>query len=543
MRGEGKRQVRCAVYTRKSTEEGLEQDFNSLDAQYEACAAYVSSQRHEGWTLIKGSYDDGGYSGGTLERPALRRLLADVEARKIDVIVLYKVDRLTRALSDFARIVEVLDSRDASFVSVTQSFNTTTSMGRLTLNVLLSFAQFEREVIAERVRDKVAASRRRGIWMGGSPPLGYDVSNRKLVVNEAEAATIRHIFGRYVELGCGRLLLDELRRTDARTKVRSDRGGGHFTRGSLFYLLNNRTYLGEARHRDKWYPGEHDFIVDQQLWDEVHATLEQNRAAEVRAKARTKKSVLAGMLVDEQGRRMVPSHTKRGGRAYRYYVTASDEVTAACPAARVPAWDLEQAVLGRLAKFLGSHAELSNQLRIVDASEVSRTAVIARTLQADSTATLGFIDRVELSASGLRMLLDGGRLSQRLGLEEQGGDEAVMLFASAVRVRHGKEVKLLLRSDDSSAPRHPNLVALLKEAAEAKQLIEGAPGETLSAIAAREGRCRTHLGKLYRIAHLSPEIVRMIMTGEQPAHLTTRLLLGAQLPASWAEQSKLLRLT
>jgi len=543
MKGEGKRQVRCAVYTRKSTEEGLEQDFNSLDAQYEACAAYVSSQRHEGWTLVKDRYDDGGYSGGTLERPALKRLLADVEARKIDVIVLYKVDRLTRALSDFARIVEVLDNRSASFVSITQSFNTTTSMGRLTLNVLLSFAQFEREVIAERVRDKVAASRRKGIWMGGSPPLGYDVSCRKLIVNEAEATTVRHIFRRYVELGCGRLLLAELTRTDVRTKVRSDWGGMHFTRGSLFYLLNNRAYLGEARHRDQWYPGEHDCIVDQQLWDEVQTVLNRNRAAEVRAKARTKKSVLAGMLVDEQGRRMVPSHTKRGGRAYRYYVTVSDEVTAACPAARVPAWDLEQAVLGRLAEFMGSHAELSNQLRIMDAAEVSRTAVIARGLQADPSVTLMFVNQVELTGSGLRISLDGAELRQALRVEEQGREQPIVLFASAVRVRHGKEVKLLLRSEDNSAPRHPNLFALLKEAAEAKQLIEAAPGETLSAIASREGRCRTYLGKLYRIAHLSPEIVKMIMAGEQPAHLTTRLLLGAQLPANWTDQSKLLRLS
>jgi len=543
MSGEGKRQVRCAVYTRKSTEEGLEQEFNSLDAQYEACVAYVSSQRHEGWTLNKDRYDDGGFSGGTLERPALKRLLADVEARKIDVIVLYKVDRLTRALSDFARIVEVLDSRDASFVSITQSFNTTTSMGRLTLNVLLSFAQFEREVIAERVRDKVAASRRKGIWMGGSPPLGYDVSTRKLVVNGEEATTVRHIFRRYVELGCGRLLLDELRRTDVRTKVRSDRGGKHFARGSLFYLLSNRTYLGEARHRDNWYPGEHDGIVSKELWDEVQSTLEQNRASEVRSRARTRKSVLAGLLLDEQERRMVPSHTKRGGRAYRYYVTATDQISEASPAARVPAWDLEQAVLSRLTKFFGSHSELSNQLRILDPVKVSRTAAAAKILQADRQATLSFLSRVELTPSGLRISLDGGRLSEALRLEETGRDQPVVLFADAIRVRHGKEVKLLIRGDDSSTPRHPNLVALLKEAAEAKQLVETAPGETLSAIAAREGRCRTYLGKLYRIAHLSPEVVQMIMAGEQPLHLTTRLLLSAQLPASWPEQSRLLRLS
>ena len=541
MRGEGRRQFRCAVYTRKSTEEGLDQEFNSLDAQYEACTAYISSQRHEGWTLVKDRYDDGGYSGGTLERPGLKSLLADVEARKIDVIVVYKVDRLTRALSDFAKIVDVLDNREASFVSITQAFNTTTSMGRLTLNVLLSFAQFEREVIAERVRDKVAASRRKGIWMGGSPPLGYDVSDRKLVVNKEDAETVQHIFQRYAELGCGRLLLDELRRTGIRTRVRAGRGGVHFGRGAIFYLLNNRTYLGEARHHDKWYPGEQAAIVDQKLWDDVQATLQQNRVAEARSKARTKKSLLAGLIYDEQGRRMMPSHTKRRGRAYRYYVTAGD-VTEALPAARVPAWDVEQAVLGRITRFLGSHSELRDQLKILDAAGVGQVAASAKLLQADQQASLSLIARVDVLASGLRIELERTLLTISLGRQEEVDREPVALSASAVRVRHGKEVRLLLTNSSAETPRHPNLVALLKEAAEAKQLIEKGAGENLSTIASREGRCRTYLGKLYRIAHLSPEIVQLIMAGEQPVHLTTRLLLSTPLPASWTEQKKLLRL-
>jgi site-specific DNA recombinase len=265
------RTIRCAVYTRKSTEEGLEQAFNSLDAQREACAAYITSQRHEGWVAVRDSYDDGGFSGGNMSRPGLKRLLADVEAGKVDVIVVYKVDRLTRALSDFAKIVEILDARGASFVSITQSFNTTTSMGRLTLNVLLSFAQFEREVTGERIRDKIAASKKKGMWMGGNVPLGYDVVERKLVVNDTEAATVRHILERYVALGTGRALIDELRRTGYRTKRveregKKQKGGIPFERGMLFHIMSNRIYLGEMVHAGVAYPGEHQAIVPTELW-------------------------------------------------------------------------------------------------------------------------------------------------------------------------------------------------------------------------------------------------------------------------------------
>jgi DNA invertase Pin-like site-specific DNA recombinase len=300
--------VRCAIYTRKSTEEGLDQEFNSLDAQYEACTAYVTSQRHEGWTLNRERYDDGGFSGGNMDRPALKRLLGDVEAGRVDTILVYKVDRLTRALSDFAKIVDVLDARGASFVSITQAFNTTTSMGRLTLNVLLSFAQFEREVISERVRDKIAASRKKGMWMGGSVPLGYDLQDRKLVVNEAEAETVRHIMRRYTELRCGRLLLAELKEKGVLTKQRPERGGGQFQRGSLFYLLNNRTYLGEVQHRGTFYPGEHERIVGQQLWEAVQTALADSRTSERRRATCKSPSLLVGLVFDELGRRMQPSH-------------------------------------------------------------------------------------------------------------------------------------------------------------------------------------------------------------------------------------------
>ena len=273
--------MRCAIYTRKSSEEGLEQSFNSLDAQREACEAFIASQRHEGWQAIATRYDDGGYSGGTMERPALKQLLADIAANKINVIVVYKVDRLTRSLADFAKIVEALDAKGVSFVSVTQQFNTTSSMGRLTLNILLSFAQFEREVTGERIRDKIAASKKKGIWMGGLVPLGYDLEGRKLVPNPKEAELIVKIFTLYLELGCVRKLAERLDREKVRTKVWITQtgarlGGVVFARGALYHLLRNRLYLGEIRHRDQWYPGEHEGIVARALWDRVQARLNSN---------------------------------------------------------------------------------------------------------------------------------------------------------------------------------------------------------------------------------------------------------------------------
>ena len=275
---------RCAVYTRKSTEDGLEQEFNSLDAQYEACAAYALSQRHEGWVLLKDRYDDGGFSGGNMERPGLKRPLTDIGAGKVDIVLLYKIDRLTRSLTEFSKIVEVLDKAGASFVSITQSFNTTTSMGRLTLNMLLSFAQFEREVTGERIRDKIAASKKKGLWMGGPVPLGYEVRDRKLVVNEDEAEQVRHIMRRYLALGSVPALVEELRRDGYRTKVQRKSSGPHrggciYRRGTLYHLLSNRIYRGFIVHKGEAYPGEHEPIVDEQLWDEVRALLATNASA------------------------------------------------------------------------------------------------------------------------------------------------------------------------------------------------------------------------------------------------------------------------
>ena len=339
------RKLRCAVYTRKSSEEGLEQEFNSLHAQREACESYITSQRSEGWVLVRDHYDDGGISGGTLERPGLKRLLADIEDGLVDVVVVYKIDRLSRSLMDFSKLVEVFDRNGVTFVSVTQSFNTTTSMGRLTLNILLSFAQFEREVTAERIRDKVRASRMKGMWMGGCPPLGYEVKARKLVENAVDAAHVRWVFARFIEIGSGTLLAREL----AERGVTTSRGH-RIDKKFIYRMLNNRVYIGEAVHKGTSYPGEHAAIIDRDAWDKVHGILTESprkRAARTRADT---PALLRGLLYGPDGAAFSPTHTRKGGRLYRYYVsqTVLKHGAGSCPVGRVPAGEIEAAVIDQM---------------------------------------------------------------------------------------------------------------------------------------------------------------------------------------------------
>ena len=343
------RKLRCAVYTRKSSEEGLDMEFNSLDAQREACEAYVASQKAEGWLLVPDRYDDGGFSGGTLERPALQRLLVDIEANRVDVVVVYKIDRLSRSLMDFAKLIELFDRNNVTFVSVTQSFNTTTSMGRLTLNVLLSFAQFEREVIGERIRDKFAASRKKGMWMGGFVPLGYDVKDRKLIVNKAEATTVRMIFERFIKIGSATELVRKLRAESVRGKQ-----GKLVDKGYVYKLLNNRVYVGDAVHKGTAYPGEHEAIIERAIWDRVHAILRESprkRAAYTRAQT---PSLLKGLIFGPTGRAMTPAHTRKADKLYRYYVSTDvlKRDAEACTVRRVPAAEIESAVVDQLRGLL-----------------------------------------------------------------------------------------------------------------------------------------------------------------------------------------------
>ena len=345
------RKLQCAVYTRKSSEEGLDMAFNSLDAQREACEAYVASQKSEGWMLVPDHYDDGGFSGGTLERPALQRLITDIKARRVDVVVVYKIDRLSRSLMDFARLVDVFDAHQVTFVSVTQAFSTTTSMGKLTLNILFSFAQFEREVIGERIRDKVAASRARGMWMGGWAPLGYDVKDRKLIVNEPEAALVRRIFDQFVRISSATKLVAVLSEQRALNKR-----GKPIDKGMLYKLLNNRVYIGDAVHKGIAYPGEHQAIIPPSLWDKVHAVLQESpRTRSAKTRARTP-ALLKGLIFGPDGSAMSPTHTRKHGKLYRYYVSQSvlKHGPDACPIRRLPAAEIERLVLEQVRALIAT---------------------------------------------------------------------------------------------------------------------------------------------------------------------------------------------
>ena len=373
------RRLRCAIYTRKSSEEGLDMEFNSLDAQREACEAYIASQKSEGWVATRDRYDDGGFSGGNLDRPGLKQLLADIDDGLIDVVVVYKIDRLSRALMDFSKLVEVFDRNGVTFVSVTQSFNTTTSMGRLTLNILLSFAQFEREVIGERIRDKVAASRKRGIWMGGYVPLGYDVQDRKLVINETEAASVRRIFERFVELGSATMLAKELRREGFRSKQ-----GTLIDKGYLYRVLRNRVYRGEAVHKGKAYPGEHDAIVTDKVWDQVDAILQGNRHARSCNSRMQTPAPLKGLIFTDTGAAMTPTATKKRGKLYRYYVsmdviknrTTEDEGGDQAPT-RLPAGMVEDAIVTEVRRILQTPEVVTQVLAALKRDQVSEAEAIA----------------------------------------------------------------------------------------------------------------------------------------------------------------------
>ena len=426
---------RCAIYTRKSSEEGLEQDFNSLHAQRESCEAYIKSQRHEGWVVVPTHYNDGGYSGGSMERPALAKLLTDIQSGLVDVVVVYKVDRLTRSLADFAKIVEIFDKAGASFVSVTQQFNTTTSMGRLTLNVLLSFAQFEREVTGERIRDKIAASKQKGMWMGGWVPLGYDRKERTLVINEVEAETVRAIFELFLKLKNIQKLLAELNRQKLTTKRYSTTsgrvlGGLAFTRGHLYYILSNPLYLGEIVHKGTRHIGQHPAIVDQRTWDAVQALLDQNRHQN-RTKTNAKSpALLTGLIFDNHGNRFVSSHTNKSGKRYRYYMPSPSPGRQArpntMPKLRLPAADVDAAVVNALIAFLSDKKKLAEHLKgyPLKSSELATAFASAESLAARMRASatdqsemiFNLIGRVEASEFGTILTVRNSTLMHAMGL-------------------------------------------------------------------------------------------------------------------------------
>ena len=535
-----KKTFRCAIYTRKSTDHNLDLEFNSLDAQREACEAYIKSQAHEGWRLIPDHYDDGAYSGASLERPALQRLLIDLEANKVDIVVVYKVDRLTRSLADFAKLVDLFDARSVSFVSVTQSFNTTSSMGRLTLNVLLSFAQFEREVIGERVRDKIAASKRKGLWVGGPVPLGYASINKKLVILPDEVETVRLIFRRYLELGSVRTLAGDLDRRGITTKQRrlsTGRvvGGGRFGLGGLNHLLRNRFYIGEIAYRGEIHLGDHEPILDRDLFEAVQAKLSSLAVAR-RLKTRSTSALLTGRLFDELGNRMTPSHTVKKGVRYRYYVCSAQlqrkSAETGC-APRVSATEIEALVMGTLRKHLADvsadlHAETSGDRDLVE-RHIERIVVSA--------------DAIEISLSphaGVPTQNAGSVDDEVFEGKDADGQKPVVLRLPWTTQSRTIAKGITHRPAEAASLKPETKDALLTAIAKARSWIDEIVGghmTSLDEIAHREGKGERHIRLLAPLAFLSPQYVRAIMDGIAPADITVSGL-AKQVADSWVEQHR-----
>jgi site-specific DNA recombinase len=536
MNGPASKLARCAIYTRKSTEYNLELAFNSLDAQREACEAYIKSQAHDGWRLIPGRYDDGAFSGASLDRPALQQLLADVRAGKIDIVLVYKVDRLTRSLADFAKLIELFDAHRVSFVSVTQSFNTSSSMGRLTLNVLLSFAQFERELIGERVRDKIAASKRKGIWVGGPVPLGYAAVDKKILVVPTEAEAVRTIFARYLELGSVRALAQDLDRRGIRSKPRRRSngrtvGGGRFGVGALAYLLKNRFYIGEVVYRGEVHRGEHEPILDSTLFEAVQAKLAAQAVAR-RCRLRGSPALLTGRLFDDRGNRMSPTHANKGGVRYRYYVSQAVLQRKPPPPgliSRVPAAEIEALVV----------AALRNHLDASGAAEPLPDN--------DRELLERHLERVTLTANHLEL-----RLRQSVEptqAHDSANNSAGRPIASVTTIPWSSPVPAAVKGTvhvpAHNTPMTPSrrdalLMAIAKARNWADELVHGRVG-SFAVLARREGKVERHIRLLVPLAFLSPRIVSGLLDGTAPAGLTITALARA-LPWSWAEQERRLGL-
>ncbi len=540
---------RCAVYTRKSTEDGLEQEFNSLDAQREACEAYILSQKHEGWVLVPNRYDDGGFSGGSMERPGLKALLADVDAGLVDVIVVYKVDRLTRSLADFAKIVERLDAKSASFVSVTQAFNTTTSMGRLTLNVLLSFAQFEREVTGERIRDKIAASKRKGLWMGGPVPLGYEVVERKLVPVPEEAEPVRTIMRRYVEMRSVPVLLEQLKSEGILTKVQilsstGHRGGIPFARGSLFHLLKNPIYRGKIVHKGQVFDGEHEAIVDEDLWEQVQMHLQERAPSRRRPTNEPQRALLQGLIFDPEGRPMVPTYGSNGTRRYTYYVSRKDLARKGDPRpTRFRRGEIESHIARQLIVLLNDEHALRRMSGANEAEALQtlfdRGLWLAQDLARPGRtedALRAILNAIHVTKDAIRMELKPDALG--IGHTETWS----CIIPRPTGGRPFREAKLKMEAKPQNDQYEADLILLLAEAMEVQRLVLQSPELSLNQLGKREGRCRTHLARLLRISWLSPRIVEAVAAGTQPKPVTRKALLTAEFPLAWDEQERMLGL-
>jgi DNA invertase Pin-like site-specific DNA recombinase len=546
--------VRCAIYTRKSSEEGLEQSFNSLDAQREACEAYIKSQKHEGWTVVARKYDDGGFSGGNMARPALKRLMEDVEAGRVDTIVVYKVDRLTRSLADFAKIVEKLDEQKVSLVSVTQQFNTTTSMGRLTLNVLLSFAQFEREVTGERIRDKIAASKRKGMWMGGVVPLGYELQDRKLIPNREDAALVQKIFEAYLEQGCVSELQVHLNRIGIVSKRRVSKsgnatGGKVFSRGALYALLQNRIYLGEITHKDASYPGQHKAIISQELWDKAHAQLKGNLQSDQRRATSSQTRPLTSKLFDAAGAQFTPTHSLKGGRRYHYYVskiTAKSRTQSAAGRIRIPADRLDYAVEEAVRGFLKSPHKLIEALQ--SAPESSLLPELLKALRerppVDVATMHKLVEKVIIHADQLEVQVSWRTLQRHLGvgtIADAPPEPHVSLNVSTRLKQQGTEIRVVLPPTNAHG-RGETDGALVRAVARAHDwlgLIISGRIPNARALAKSSGFDERYIGRILPLAFLAPDMTERILDSSSSETIALSECPG-DLPLDWQQQRAML---
>lgn len=527
---------RCAIYTRKSSEEGLEQEFNSLHAQREACEAYVKSQKHEGWQLIKTAYDDGGISGGTMERPALQQLLVDVRENKIDIIVVYKVDRLSRSLADFAKMVELFDAHAVSFISITQQFNTTTPMGRLTLNILLSFAQFEREVTGERIRDKIAASKAKGMWMGGVVPLGYDIIERKLSVNPQEAETVRYIFRQYMEVGCVRLLQEKIAEEGIRSKSRDSvkrPGNNVLSRGGLYNLLSNPVYIGQIRHKKSCHQGMHEPIIDQLLWEQAQRRLASQASGKSSDTRKTESSLLLGKLFDESGKCLTPSHANKKGKRYRYYISHGLNTKTTSQGWRLPAQEIEQAAVAAIREILNNQNVVTGALQEagISTQHIPRVLQAIGRLQSD-TDMLGLLTRVNLKSGSMQVILSMASVASQ-SIANLSTVTLIRDVPMQIR-RRGVEMRLVI---GGLAPTKvdPILVkALVRAHAWHEKWMSGA---SIMDIANRERAGKNYVRAVMKLAYLAPNIIETILAGRQPAELVAdKLIKNARISLNWKEQ-------
>lgn len=555
--------LKCAIYTRKSTEEGLDQAFNSLDAQREACEAFAKSQAHEGWQLLSEHYDDGGFSGGTMERPALARLLREIESGQIDVVIVYKVDRLSRSLADFVRLIELFDQTGVSFVSVTQQFNTSTSMGRLTLNVLLSFAQFEREVTSERIRDKIAASKKKGMWMGGLVPLGYDRVEKQLVVNEDEAHLVRHIYQRYLALGCVRELKAELDRDGYLSKPRPEHhkssGRKPFSRGALYTILRNAVYVGKVHHKGELHDGRHAAIVNQKTWEKVQATLARNRSNKAARSSAKYPSLLGSLVWDDKSNRMSPTYTRRKNRHYGYYVSQAvlqykkDEAGSVI---RIPGKTLETTVTDLLLGYLNNPEQILNLLSNDDLSgdgldkAIRAGADLTRNWRdwdtgEQITVIKDLVIRIVVARGSITVQLDRNHLIRRLTGNAPAGNGGrttevppLKLIARVKLRRSGIESKLVYPAGKQPQVHNRSVKALQEALLKSLQWNEDLLSGNVSSIDAlieRDGLNPRQVHRLRKLAFLAPDIIERVITGDIPETLTLERM-KKDFPIDWEEQ-------